>query len=129
MDEYALRALERARVAQIEAASGNVITSWALAPFKPWSRIGEAEKDILSTFVQASSVMDNSIRQLITEAERVLEGLDDLENRLGLIQDMVSMEETVIRERHDEIVSFLPPRLIGCPNSPTASTALDYSWW
>lgn len=108
MDEYALRALERARVAQIEATSSNLITYWALAPFKPWSRIVEAEKDIMLTFVQASSVMDNSIRRLITEAERVLEGLDDLENRLGMIQDMVSMEESVIKEKHNEIVSLLP---------------------
>lgn len=108
MDEYALRALERARVAQIEASSGNMIASWALAPFKPWSKVAEVEKDILSTFVQASSVMDNSIRRLITEAERVLEDLDDLENRLGLIQDMVSMEESIIKEQHNEIVSFVP---------------------
>lgn len=129
MDEYALRALERARVAQIEAASGNVITSWALAPFKPWSRVGETEKDILSTFVQASSVMDNSIRRLITEAERVLEGLDDLENRLGLIQEMVSMEESVIKEKHNEIVSFLSLVSRGRPDFFTASTTLDHPWW
>lgn len=109
MDEYALRALERARVAQIEATSDNLIKSWALAPFKPWGRMVEVEKDILTTFVQASSVMDNSIRRLITEAERVLEDLDDLENRLGVIQDMVSMEESIIKEQHNEIVSLLSP--------------------
>lgn len=107
MDEYALRALERARVSQIEFSSGNVITSWALAPFKPWNGYAEAEKDILSTFVQASNIMDNNIQRLIREAQMVLRDLDELENRLEVIQEMVSREGGLIQKEHHEVVCLI----------------------
>lgn len=106
MDEYALRALERARISQSEAISGNVITSWALAPFKPWNGYVEAERDILATFVLASSVMDNNIQRLIREAQLVVKDLDELEDRLEVIQEMVSREHGVIKNEHHEIVGF-----------------------
>lgn len=126
MDEYALRSLEKARISQLSASSNNVITAWALAPFKPWNAIPEAERDILATFVQASNVMDNSIQRLIIEAEAVLRDLDDLENRLHLIQDMVSREDSVIKEQHNEIViPLFPNQPPSVADETTASRALD----
>lgn len=108
MDEYALRALEDAQTARIGASSsaGSVIVSVVLLPFRGMSS-SDPEKDILSTFVQASSVMDSSIQRLIMEAESVLRDLDDLENRLAVIQDMVSREDSVIKERHEEVLAQL----------------------
>jgi len=109
MDEFAIRSLENAQLPSAisdlaSAVSGIVLAPlYLIAPRDPQ----KTESSILKTFLQASATMDTSIQRLILEAELVLRDLDDLENRLSTIQDMASREDSVIQEKHQEVLAEL----------------------
>ncbi|PWW75053.1 hypothetical protein C7212DRAFT_205809, partial [Tuber magnatum] len=111
MDEFAIRSLENAQLSSTTTDSPPSISSAVsrivlaplhfIAPRNPQM----TESSILKTFLQASTTMDTSIQRLILEAELVLRDLDDLENRLSTIQDMASREDSLIQEKHQEVLA------------------------
>lgn len=107
MDEYAIRALENVQAAQLAGAAPGGFLSAALAPFRGAGGRGvaAAEREVLVTFVQASSVMDTSIQRLIGEAELALRELDDLEAKLHVISEIVQRESGELHERTQEVLA------------------------
>jgi hypothetical protein len=103
MDEFAIRALENVQAAQVEAPTG--LRNLILSPFLRGYDVAAAEKEVLVTFVQASTVMDTSIRRLIHEAEIALRELDALESKLNIIEDIVQRENGMLDERHQEVLA------------------------
>ncbi|KAG0640912.1 hypothetical protein HOY80DRAFT_883988 [Tuber brumale] len=113
MDEFAIRSLENAQLSSTTTDSppsiASAVSRIVLAPLHvlvPRNQ-QKTESSILKAFLQASTTMDTSIQRLIIEAELVLRDLDDLENRLSTIQDMASREDSVIREKHQEVLAEL----------------------
>lgn len=106
MDEYAIRALENVQAAQLAGAAPSGFLSAVLAPFRAGGRgVAAAEREVLLTFVQASSVMDTSIQRLIGEAELALRELDDLEAKLHVISEIVQRESGELHERTQEVLA------------------------
>ncbi|RPB04507.1 hypothetical protein L873DRAFT_1666644 [Choiromyces venosus 120613-1] len=113
MDEFAIRSLENAQLSSKTSDAppsiASAISSIVLAPlhFIAPPNALKTESSILKTFLQASGTMDTSIQRLIMEAELVLRDLDDLENRLSTIQGMASREDSVLQEKHQEVLAEL----------------------
>lgn len=104
MDEYAIRSLEAAAaVAQPSPTSS--FTSLLLYPFRAHHDPARAEANILETFIQASTVMDKSIKLLVLDATAVLRDLDDLENRLMVVEEIVRREHAVISTEQAEVLA------------------------
>lgn len=108
MDEFAIRSLEGVQLPDPHPIT-SAVSRIVLAPLHLIiSRDPQkTESSILKTFLQASATMDTSIQRLILEAELVLRDLDDLENRLSTIQEMASREDSVIQEKHQEVLAEL----------------------
>ncbi|CAZ85127.1 unnamed protein product [Tuber melanosporum] len=113
MDEFAIRSLENAQLSSTTTDSppsiASAVSRIVLAPLHilvPHNQ-QKTQSSILKAFLQASTTMDTSIQRLILEAELVLRDLDDLENRLSTIQDMASREDSVLQEKHQEVLAEL----------------------
>jgi hypothetical protein len=113
MDEFAIRALENVQAMEISSSrpsyssslvSFDTLRHYFLALFQSPSDRANAERAVLQAFAQASSVMDVNIRRLIIEAEVVLKDLEDLENKLHVIEDIVQEEGVVIDMQHREVL-------------------------
>ena len=109
MDEFAIRSLENVQLSSTMAEFPSIASAVSRIVLAPLYIISppKTESSILKTFLQASATMDTSIQRLILEAELVLRDLDDLENRLSTIQDMASREDSVIQEKHQEVLAEL----------------------
>lgn len=108
MDEYAIRALEGVQAAQqAGVAPRGFLSAALLAPFRGAGvhGVAAAEREVLVTFVQASSVMDSSIQRLIGEAELALRELDELEAKLHVIDEIVQRESGDLNERTQEVLA------------------------
>ncbi|KAI5813080.1 hypothetical protein BZA77DRAFT_252017 [Pyronema omphalodes] len=102
LDEYAIKTLENA---QERIAAPYSISDIVLYPFR--SDIATAEREVLATFIRATSVMDTSIRKLILEAEIALKELDDLEEKLNVIEDIAQRENVDLEEgKRDVLAQF-----------------------
>lgn len=102
LDEYAIKTLESA---QERIAAPYSFSDIVLYPFR--SDIATAEREVLATFIRATSVMDTSIRKLILEAEIALKELDDLEEKLNVIEDIAQRENVDLEEgKRDVLAQF-----------------------
>lgn len=66
---------------------------------------------VLRTFVEAMSVLSTSIERLIVEAEVQLANLEKLEERLTLLHELVSREDSTISAAKSELLADLWTKL------------------
>lgn len=113
MDEYAIRALEdAAKTIGTKRSTGRKsngividVIDVLLSPFSSGVQIAGPHQKILTTFIQASAMMDTSIRRLILEAESTLRSLEDLELRLDTINGIAAQESSIITSNEQEVLA------------------------
>lgn len=104
MDEYAIRLLEAVEDRRLTGTAAS-FTGLLLYPFRTPYDTARVEAEVLETFIQASAVMDGSIRRLVADATAVLADLDDLENQLTVVDEVISRERRVISTEQSEVLA------------------------
>jgi hypothetical protein len=106
VDAYAIRTLNGIQEAQAEADKANGgLSATFLWPFQERYDAAAAERQVLATFLQAASIMDAAIQQLIQEAETALQGLEELENSLETVENIIHQESGTIKEQQREALA------------------------
>ncbi|KIK55146.1 hypothetical protein GYMLUDRAFT_48098 [Collybiopsis luxurians FD-317 M1] len=97
VNDYAVNA-----IAAAQASSPSLFQS--LIPFRSGPSTNEI---VLRTFVDAMSVLSNTIEKLIVEAEVQLLNLEQLEERLVVLNEQISREDSSISSAKSELLSEL----------------------
>ncbi|KAI5781805.1 hypothetical protein EDC01DRAFT_619263 [Geopyxis carbonaria] len=108
LDEYAIASLENIKAAQIagghQPGAPSTVGSLLLAPFRSAPvDTARAEHELLVNFVKASSVMDESIKGLILQAVSTLSGLQELDDKLLVIDEIVQRESVDVQKERLEL--------------------------
>ena len=103
VDEFAIRSLKSIQETQDAAPTG--ISGLMLSPFRGRHDVEAAQKAVLGTFLQAARVMDTSIQKLINDAEFTIRELNELEEKLNVVEDIVQREKTVLSAKETEVLA------------------------
>lgn len=101
VNDYAANAISAA-----QASTPSILRS--LIPFSYGPSTDEV---VLRTFVEAMSVLSTTIGRLIVEAEVQLANLEKLEERLSVLHELVSREDSTISSAKSELLAELWTKL------------------
>lgn len=104
VNDYAVNAISAA-----QSSSPSIVQSLLI----PFSSRPSTDEIILRTFVEAMSVLSTTIERLIVEAEVQLANLEKLEERLSVLHELVSREDSTISSAKSELLSHLWSKLGG----------------
>ncbi|RPB08222.1 hypothetical protein P167DRAFT_539421 [Morchella conica CCBAS932] len=107
IDTFALRTLSAARAIELSATPHNPVVQYALAPFRRFTAMADAEASVMDTFIKAGNVMEENIRRLVFQAKGLLEDLETMEEKLRVIHEVVAREGNVVNEAYDDVLSQL----------------------
>jgi hypothetical protein len=79
----------------------------------PWYSPTATHDIVVKTFTEAMSVLSTSMQRLILEAESSLTHLDRLEERLSMLHELVSREDSSISSAKSDLLSELWTKLGG----------------
>lgn len=105
MDEYAIKALESVAAIEAGGRAQEGVVGFLMSPFYGHQDLELAARNVYDTFIKASSIMDTSIRRLITEASLTLSSLEQLEGQLVTIEDLARHEHRFVAAQHSEVLS------------------------
>jgi hypothetical protein len=99
VNDYALHA--------IEGAISNSPSRFSLKAMIPFTARRPANEIVTQTFTEAMDVLSASMRRLVVEAEVSLTNLDKLEERLTMLHELVSREDSSLSSAKSELLSEL----------------------
>lgn len=99
-------------------AVNSIAAAQASSPSKlysiiPFYSVPSTQEIVLRTFVEAMGVLSTTIERLVVEAEVQLANLERLEERLSMIHELVSREDSTISSAKSELLSELWTKLGG----------------
>lgn len=80
------------------------MVAYALAPFRRFTAMADAEASVRDTFVRAGNIMEENIRGLVLRAKALLNDLEMMEEKLRVIQEVVAREGNTVNEAYDDVV-------------------------
>ncbi|KAI5844021.1 hypothetical protein DFP73DRAFT_551319 [Morchella snyderi] len=107
IDNYAIGVLSSARAMELSATPHNPVVAYALAQFLRSTTVADAEASVRNTFVQASNLMEENIRDLVLRAKGLLNELEMMEGKLKVIDEVVTREGHSVNEEYDDVLSHL----------------------